>query len=523
MAVHLFGAIDVGSYEMELIIYEISKKRGIREIDDIIHRIPLGTDTYNTGKISVKHTSELRRVLLEFRRIMDNYGVEDYRAYGTSAIREMQNSALVLNRLEMETGIHIEPLGNAEQRFLDFKSIASRSSQFDKLIEEPTAIVDIGSGSIQISLFDNGKMVTTQNMNLGILRLHEQVGRIRASAARFEGLVEELVLSRLMVFKHLYLEERRIRSLILVDDYISEAAQKVNVREFFRGAGNTEEAIPAGDGFLSRESYEAFYDRIKTISYSQVARGLEIPEENVPLLFISGIILRQILRITGADLLWFPGVCLCDGIVYDYAEKKKYFVSSHDFEKDIISSAHEISRRYNGSQERSKTLEKIALKIFDSTSRIHGMGSRERLLLQIAAILHDCGKFISMNDLSECAYHIIMATEIIGLSGGEREIVANVVRFNHSRFVYYEEQTAIDRERYSVIARLTAILRAANGLDRSHKHKFSDFKIRMKGDQLTITVDVRKDITLEKGLFDKKADFFEEIFNIRPVIKQKKL
>ena len=58
MAVHLFGAIDVGSYEMELIIYEISKKRGIREIDDIIHRIPLGTDTYNTGKISVKHTSD---------------------------------------------------------------------------------------------------------------------------------------------------------------------------------------------------------------------------------------------------------------------------------------------------------------------------------------------------------------------------------------------------------------------------------------------------------------------------------
>ena len=523
MAVHLFGAIDVGSYEMELIIYEISKKRGIREIDDIIHRIALGTDTYNTGKISMKHASELRRVLLEFRRIMENYGVEDYRAYGTSAIREMQNSALVLNRLEMETGIHIEPLGNAEQRFLDFKSIASRSSQFDKLIEEPTAIVDIGSGSIQISLFDNGKMVTTQNMNLGILRLHEQVGRIRASASRFEGLVEELVLSRLMVFKHLYLEERTIRSLILVDDYISEVAQKVNVREFFRGAGSAEEALPAGDGFLSRERYEAFYERIKTISYSQVARGLEIPEENVPLLFISGIILRQILEMTGAEILWIPGVCLCDGIVYDYAEKKKFFVSSHDFEKDIISSAIEISRRYNGSRERSKTLEKIALRIFDSTSRMHGMGSRERLLLQIAAILHDCGKFISMNDFSECAYHIIMATEIIGLSGREKEIVANVVRFNHSRFIPFEAQTAIDRERYSVIARLTAILRASNGLDRSHKHKFSDFKIRMKGDQLTITVDVRKDITLEKGLFDKKADFFEEIFNIRPVIKQKKL
>ncbi len=62
----------------------------------------------------------------------------------------------------------------------------------------------------------------------------------------------------------------------------------------------------------------------------------------------------------------------------------------------------------------------MALDIFDSTRKIHGMGKRERLLLQIAVLLHDCGKYISMSEVAECSYRIIMATEIIGLSTEER-------------------------------------------------------------------------------------------------------
>ena len=64
------------------------------------------------------------------------------------------------------------------------------------------------------------------------------------------------------------------------------------------------------------------------------------------------------------------------------------------------------------------------------------MGSRERLLLQIAVIIHSCGKFISVRNANECAYNIIMSTEIIGLSHLEREIVANVVRYNIRDFDY---------------------------------------------------------------------------------------
>ena len=157
--------------------------------------------------------------------------------------------------------------------------------------------------------------------------------------------------------------------------------------------------------------------------------------------------------------------------------------------------------------------------------KIHGLGQRERLLLQLSTILHDCGKYISMANLGECSYSIIMATEIIGLSHMEREIVANVVKYNHLEFSYYEEMSRysmLDREAYLKIAKLTAILRLANGLDRSHKQKFKNVRTQLKDNQLTITVDTNEDITLERGLFGARAGFFEEVYSVRPVIRQKR-
>lgn len=538
MAVHVFAAIDVGSYELEMKVYELSKKRGIREIDDIVHRIDLGTDTYNTGKISRTHIEELKRVLLDYGRIMENYDVESYRAYATSAFREMTNSSIVLDQLEEATGVHINVLGNAEQRFMDFKSVATKSKAFSTMLQKNTAIVDIGGGSVQISLFENGRLTSTQNMKLGVLRLNEQLHRINASSAKTRGLIEELVNSQLYVFRKLYLDKRTIANMIIVDDYISEAVSKKNIPDDVAKkvtSGNPDIQIP-DDGyltpdmtnsgeFLSAGTFSFFTDMLMELNTMDAARILGISDENIPLLRISAIMAQRITKTMKAGLIWVPGATLCEGIVFDVAQKQKYITLEHDFDQDIITSAREISRRYNGSVERIKTLENISLRIFDAMKKVHGMGQRERLLLQIAAILHDCGKYISMTHLAECSYSIIMNTEIIGISRLEREIIANVVKYNHSDFIYYRQQrfiTDLDQEAYLTIAKLTAIIRLANGLDRSHKEKFSDLKCRVRDQQLFITVDTKKDITLEKGLFTNRADFFEEIYGIRPVIRQRR-
>lgn len=513
MSVKTFAALDIGSYELSMKIFEVSKARGMREIDHIRHSIDMGTETYSTGKLSYDRVDELCRVLREFGEIMKSYQVADYKAYGTSAIRESKNRAILLDQIEQRTGIRIDVLSNSEQRFLDYKSIAFQGEGFQRIIENGTAILDIGGGSIQLSLFDNDTLVSTQNLRLGVLRLQENLTHLDASISRYEELVGEIVESQMNVYKKLYLKDRTIKNIIVVDDYISAIVKR-------RGTDTQK------GGFADKSTMDHFMQIWQTRSLPELAKVLDMPEESMTLLLISMIMLRNIMEDMGAEQIWAPGVTLCDGIAYEYAEKNRIIASSHDFEKDIIACAQNISKRYRGSKKRSETLEKIALTVFDSMKRVHGLDKRARLLLQIATILHDCGKYISMSNLGECSYSIIMATEIIGLSHLEREIVANVVKYNHLEFDYYETKgslNTLDNESYLKIAKLIAILRLANGLDRSHKQKFKDMKISLREEELVITVNTNEDITLEKGLFDARANFFEEVYNIRPVIRRKRI
>ncbi len=507
-----FAAIDVGSYELAMKIFEFSSKTGMKEIDHIRHRLDLGNDTFATGKISYEKVDELCYILREFTGIMKTYRVEGYKAYGTSAIRETENTAIVLDQIRQRTGISIDVLSNSEQRFLDYKSIALKGEDFGKIIEKGTAIVDIGGGSIQLSLFDKDTLVATQNLRIGVLRLQELLGELNARPSKYESLLEEMIDSQLAVFKRMYLKDRDVENIIVVDDYVSMLMQK-------RLAGSQ------SAGYVDSEGYSRFMEYLRTHSKEEAAAHFDVSEENLKLICISATLLRRVVKLMDAKLIWAPGVSLCDGIAYEYAEKNKILVPKHDFEQDIVACARNISKRFLGSKRRGETLEHICMTIFDSMKKVHGLGKRERLLLRIAALLHDCGKYISMVNLGECSYQIIMATEIIGLSHREREIVANVVRYNHQPFVYDEKlgaPTGMDNSSYLTIAKLTAILRVANGLDRSHKQKFKDFKTALKENKLIITVNTAEDITLEKGLFGAKAAFFEEVFSVRPVIRQKK-
>lgn len=514
MAIKTFAAIDIGSFELSMKIFEFAGKNRMKEIDFLTQRIALGSDTYADGKISNEKMDELCRALKRFSSVMKSYKVDAYQAYGTSAVRETENYIIVQDTIAQRTGIRVDILSNSEQRFLDYKSIASRGEDFRRIIEEKTAIVDIGGGSIQLSLFDNDTLVSTQNLRLGVLRLKEISNHLNMGTAQTENLIDELASSQLATYKKLYLKDSGIKNIIVVDDYMSPWVVR-QVQEGDRKA------------MIGLDQFEKLIDLLKEGNSMQVARMQDIPEEKVLLTFISAVLVRGIARTMGATKIWVPGVALCDGIAYEYAEKNKLLKGEHDFEKDIAACALNISKRYMGSRKRAETLSKITGTIFDSMKKIHGLGKRERLYLEIATILHDCGKYVSMTNIGENSHNIIMATEIIGLSHLERKIVANVVRFNHSPFIYYGQQKngdpGLEREDYLTVAKLTAILRLANSLDRSHKQKMKGVKASLQEQELVLTVETLEDITLERVGFESSSIFFTEVFSIRPVLRQKKV
>lgn len=503
MAVKMFAAIDVGSYEVGMKIFEFSARRKMREIDCARYRLELGKDTYNTGKISVEKIEELCTILNDFIRIMSGYKVEAYRACTTSAVREARNRILILEYVKRMTGISLEVLDNAEQRFLDYKSIAFGEKDFYKIIQNGTAIVDVGSGSIQISLFDNDKLVTTQNIRIGNLRIREKVAELERNTVHMEEMVEELINNELASFKKMYLKDCEIRNLIVAGDYILDLMKQptASAQEFL-------------------EMYRETVDK----KPEQIAREYGIPSESASLILPSLTIYKRLIEEVGAEKIWMPGLDLSDGIAYDYAQKNKLILAEHNFEEDIIAAARNMAKRFQCNKSHIKNLENLALPLFDKIRKLTGLSARDRLLLQIAVILHGCGKYINLSEGAQCSYSIIMATEIIGLSKTERHVIANVVKYNTIEFTYHElmAEPGITEREYLLITKLTAILRVANALDRSHKQKFSKARYVIKDGELQIHVETSEDITLERGLFPPKADYFEEVFHVRPVIRQKK-
>ena len=517
MAYKTFAAIDVGSYELAMKIFEISTKNGIKEIDHIRHRIELGTDSYHTGKISNERVDELCRILREFTEIMKSYKVDAYKAYGTSAIRETKNALILLDQIHMGTGIKIEVLSNSEQRFLDYKSVAAKGQAFQNVIEKSTAFIDIGGGSIQLSLFDKDSLVTSQNIRPGVLRMREELANVSYRSYQLDEIVEEMICDRLESFRKMFMGNRKIQNIILVDDYVSLILQ----RDFLKKKKK---------GYVDVRTFLEFVDTLKKKKAREIALSLGLAQENIALLHLSALLLKHMIQVLGAEMLWAPGVSICDGMAYEYAERTKLVAPEkcgvHNFEQDILACARDINRRYQGSEERTREREEIVLTIFDHMKKIHGLTKRDRLLLQLAAILCECGRYISLVNVAQSSYSIILSTEIIGLSHVEREIVANVVKYTAEEFDYYAtlgRAAFIDRETYLRIAKLTAIIRLSAGLDISHRGKFRQIKITSKEDKMILTVETNADMTLELGLFGKCTTLFEEVYNMKPVMKQKKI
>ena len=276
---------------------------------------------------------------------------------------------------------------------------------------------------------------------------------------------------------------------------------------------------------IRSEDFIRTYMEVRKTSANDMATNYGIPEEYAKLILPVAMIYYRFLMHTDATEIYLPGVNLSDGMATEYANKQKLLpaASVNDFAQESLEAARRIRNRYLGNAEHSETLSDIAALLFDNMKKQHGLGKRSRLLLQMAAILHDCGKFINISLPGECSYCIVKSTEILGLSQQEQAILANVIRFNTIALPFDEKpEDVLTAESYRTVIKLTAILRLANALDRSHRQKIKDIRIALKDEQLQILVDSKADIALERGMLARKADFFAQVFGIVPVLKQKR-
>ena len=502
-----FAAIDVGSHEIQMQIAQLRRDELPLTIETIHRTLPIGTDTYMSGQISQPVLDTCTAVLKGFAEQMKAYRVSGYRAVATSAFREAANRAYALDQISRASGMEIEILSNAEERACHILAASVRMRDFEDLIRQGTLVVDIGAGSIQVTAYDRRQFVFSQNMLLGSLRIRELLADLEQRTVDFSSLMEEYISSDLDYYHQLEPKDILYKNLVIL------GGEMVYLKKL---AGND----PAESVSMPVKLFDQIYQQLLDSRPLDLSMQKDIPAEHATLLLPTAIIIRKFTRYTGVNTVHLPATTLCDGILADYAHKKLGYLPSHDQTQDVLSACRHLADRFHNDQAHADFVESIALQLFDGTRQLHRQGPRQRLLLQTAAILHDLGKFINMSKHNIRTYSIITATEFVGLTRRERDIVAWTARLHSGRVDLADSGLSdLPGEDQLTVAKLASLLRLADALDTGHQQKISEIAVQLDEKVLNLLITTSLDVTLELWSFEKKGRLFEEIFGYPARIK----
>lgn len=496
----LFGSIYVGSYEITLKIFEISKNKGLKEVDFMSTSLDLISDINKYGKLSLDTINRLCKILKDMKKNMDAYKVDEYRLCANNMLFDADNYPIVVEQIKLKTGMKAEILSNSERRFLSYLATAS-IEDFEKIIDETTVLVDVGGASLQFTLFEKGEVITTQHILLGSVSLLDKMKKLEF-VINADNKMLEYVDKEIDSFKKMYLKDMNVTNMIILGDiFVGNAIVELSDKREMSG--------------------KKYADYLESVDTNLIASsGYVVFSDNEELIKPYVIIHKSISRTINPNVVHIPSLSVNEGIVLQSAYKHKWLESTHDFDADVISAALNISERYKSFQPHLLALKKLSDMMFDAMKKYHGMTERDRLLMEVVCLLHDCGKYISIASAADCSHQIIMATEILGLTHKERELIATVVYYNRYEIESFEELSdSFTSEEYIKICKLLAILKVANALDRSHKQKMKNVNMKVKDEELVISIESTLSYDLERSMFAEKAEFFESVFAIRPVIK----
>ena len=164
---------------------------------------------------------------------------------------------------------------------------------------------------------------------------------------------------------------------------------------------------------------------------------------------------------------------------------------------------------------------RLATQLFDSLATEHGLGTRDRLLLEVAALLHDIGLFVSLRGHHKHSMYLLQSTEIFGLTRDDMQIVANIARYHRRGLPQksHPEFMRLDRDERVRVTKLAALLRLANALDAEHMQKVSDVSLSEEDGRWVIELRGRGDLTMERMAATSRADLLVDVFGKHVVIR----
>lgn len=487
--------IDVGSGALDMLAVETDGVR-MRVIDTLRRSVALGRDSFSAGAIESGTIQATCQILNGFKQLMMEYGIDQCRVVATSAIREARNRDLVLDQIRLATGFEVNVLTNAQERFLTFKGLDEGVPDYRRMRREGMLLVDVGYGSTEISAMRGGELVLSRNVRLGALRLWELLSSIAGTNAHYPELLEDFIISNL----------DHIRAMVRLKDIVHCVVL----------SGEADQLLKLAGGRVTRKRFNQLYLDMKHMTPEQMQRSYQVRPDRAEILLPTMMVIKAFLDMTGAEALHLSTVALKEGVVADMRDKLFRPERESVYLADTVSLAWALAASQQADKKHAEDVRQKALMLFDELEVLHGMTARERLLLELAAILHDMGKGVSTYRHGQQSAHVLMANPLFGLSDEEMRMVALLCR-HHSAWdetVSPEEGQGLSERQRVASLKLLAILRLADAMDKGHRQKLILRGVTLAPDGVEVSAVTDREARLEKWIFEQKAALFAEVFGL---------
>jgi exopolyphosphatase/guanosine-5'-triphosphate,3'-diphosphate pyrophosphatase len=497
----LVGVLDMGASAIRLVIAEVDSHRPIRLIEEASRGVLLGRDTFSSGAIRSETVDAAIKALEGFREIMEGYGVTQVRAVATSAVREARNGDMFLDRIQGRTGITFDIINEAEESRLIYLAVRHALARHAAFKGARTLLAEVGGGGTSLTLLRRGEPNRSGVYALGSVRLRQQLDLRRHSQDLQVALLKRYIAN---VIEEIRLEIPlgRITHMIAIGGDVRFAASQI-----------LETDADATVREIARDAFLAFCDDIERLDEEGLVDRFRLPAVEAETLVPAMLVYRTLLSETSARRLVVSDGSLRAGVLLDVAEPGGP-VGGQEFERQVLASAEALGHKYRFDRDHGLHVAKLATRLFDELREEHGLSERDRLLLQVAALLHDVGIYVSLRAHHKHSQYILTASQIFGLSDEETAMVSNIARYHRRRTPQRSHlpYIALDRPDRLTVNKLSAILRVANALDAEHAQKVHDLHVVRRGSTWVLEVDGSGDLTMEQLAATARADMFVETY-----------
>jgi len=504
-AENLFTALHIGASSVSMLVAERQDDGSFTPIDFLEQATPVARDIFRSGMISPTTTERVVEIIKGYQKSISELGLDPHtitRAVATNILSEATNHETFMNRIRIACGLRISTIDDGEMTRLIYLKTRRRLLNLPAMRKDTTLVLHVGPGNTRALLFKNGLITRYTSYRMGTHRTREAVDGSHAEGSAMLRVIREHAYGNLAQIRFDY-SDVKIDGLVVIGYELQSIAaaltQSSQVCSIKRLRQFTTDAVNLSDTELVKRfqlDYQTADALIPALEINlAIAETLKIREVHIPTSEYEQGLLNDLLvshELTGA------------------------------FAEEVLRSSRILAERYQSDPGHGEHVGNLCTKFFDALTDLHQLPPHDALLLQVAAILHEVGTYVSPRAHHKHSEYIILNSEVFGLDRLDVTIVALVARYHrHSGpRLDHPSYAALKTDDRIRVSKLAAILRVADALERTHAQRVSNIEIHREPGKLHIRLPGLADAAVERLAMAAKADLFEQVFGLTVMIAE---